>query len=205
LQAFYLCGPKKPHGIVVSPSRKLILVGVKAKKSQHEGEQVSNNGFLKRFGSLFLWLLGGSLGYLDKYSHVVYDGDRLTVYGSLSYNTASERWEMKNPIAILLQGETFKEATDSERMLLDELSSQITKAGDTTIIYLGISFIMMYGGLVIALDLLIKYGPYFQWKIKRMANNIYVKIKNKLLAFYHWFVPAPPPQVPQPEVVIAQP
>ena len=95
---------------------------------------MSNNGFLKRFGSLFLWLLGGSLGYLDKYSHVVYDGDRLTVYGSLSYNTASERWEMKNPIAILLQGETNKEVTDSEQMLLDELSSQINKADVTMVI-----------------------------------------------------------------------
>jgi hypothetical protein len=86
LQAFYLSDLKNPVGLVVSPSRKLNLGGVKAKKSQHESEYVSNNGFLKRFGSLFLWLLGGSLGYLDKYSHVVYDGDRLTVYGTLSYD-----------------------------------------------------------------------------------------------------------------------
>jgi hypothetical protein len=83
------------------------LGGSKAKaiKSKNDSERVSNNGLLKRVGSLLIWLLGGSLGYLDKYSHVVYDGDRLTVYGTLSYNTASERWEMKNPIAILLQGE----------------------------------------------------------------------------------------------------
>ena len=54
---------------------------------------------------------------------------------------------------------------------------------------------MMYGGLVIALKLLIKYGPYFEWKIKRMANNIYVKIKEKLLAIYQRFVPGLP-QVP---------
>jgi len=107
LQSFYLCDLKKALGLVVSPSSKVILGGAKAKamKSKHDSERVSNNGLLKRVGSLFIWLLGGSLGYLDKYSHVVYDGDRLTVYGTLSYNTASERWEMKNPIAILLQGE----------------------------------------------------------------------------------------------------
>ena len=105
LQSFYLCDLKKPLGLVVSPSSKVILGGAKAMKSKHDSERVSNNGLLKRVGSFFIWLLGGSLGYLDKYSHVVYDGDRLTVYGTLSYNTASERWEMKNPIAILLQGE----------------------------------------------------------------------------------------------------
>jgi len=91
---------------------------------------VSNNGFLKRFGSLFLWLLGGSLGYLDKYSHVVYDGDRLTVYGTLSYNTASERWEMKNPIAILLQGETYKEGIETEIKMLKDLRLQMNFAND---------------------------------------------------------------------------
>jgi hypothetical protein len=130
LQAFYLSDLKNPVGLVVSPSRKLNLGGVKAKKSQHESEYVSNNGFLKRFGSLFLWLLGGSLGYLDKYSHVVYDGDRLTVYGTLSYNTASERWEMKNPIAILLQGETFKEGIETEIKMLKDLRLQMNFAND---------------------------------------------------------------------------
>jgi hypothetical protein len=30
LQAFYLCDQKNPFGIAVSPSRKLILEGVKA-------------------------------------------------------------------------------------------------------------------------------------------------------------------------------
>jgi hypothetical protein len=131
------------------------------------------------------------MGYLEKYSHVVYDGDRLTVYGTLSYNTFSERWEMRNPIAILLQG-TNKEDIDSERRLLDEMSLQMNKADITGVIYYGIGCIMICGGLFIGLKLLVKYGPYFEWKVKRMASNIYFKIKEKLLALYHRFAPGPP-------------
>ena len=137
------------------------------------------------------------MGYLEKYSHVFYDGDRLTVYGTLSYNTFSERWEMRNPIAILLQGETNKEDIDSERRLLDEMSLLMNKADIAGVIYYGIGCIMICGGMFIGLKLLVEYGPYFVWKGKRIASNIYVKIKEKLVALYHRFAPGPP-LVPQP-------
>ena len=37
---------------------------------------------------------------LDKYSKVVYDGDKVQIFGALNYNVHSERWEISSPIAI---------------------------------------------------------------------------------------------------------
>jgi hypothetical protein len=55
--------------------------------------------------------------------------------------------------------------------------------------------LLITGGLICGLSLFDKYYPYFEWKTKRMANNIYVKIREKLLTLYRRLV-APAPQVP---------
>ena len=95
--------------------------------------------------------MGGSFGYLNKYSEVIYDGDKLTVLGTLTYNKISDRFELKDPYCLIAPdyiGNDFLEEIKS--------SSSSKRLAGLLIMLAGAG--MIFVGLKIARDLARKYA-----------------------------------------------
>jgi hypothetical protein len=45
--------------------------------------------------------MAGSYVLYNRYSTLVYEGDKLKIFGILAYNTIANRWEIENPLAFL--------------------------------------------------------------------------------------------------------
>lgn len=62
----------------------------------------STMSFFNRLANTFLF--GSSFMYYNRYSKIVYEGDRLNVFGVLSYNRLLDSWEMTKPLAFIKSG-----------------------------------------------------------------------------------------------------
>jgi zona occludens toxin (predicted ATPase) len=52
-----------------------------------------------RFFNTFFF--GGSYALYHKYQEVIYEGDKLTLFGVLSYNKYADQWEFEKPLSFI--------------------------------------------------------------------------------------------------------
>lgn len=48
-----------------------------------------------------IFLFGGSYALANKSSNIVYDGEKVSLFGLIKYNKYADTWEMDEPLAIL--------------------------------------------------------------------------------------------------------
>jgi hypothetical protein len=57
--------------------------------------------FITRVANSFFM---GSLVFYNKYSDILYEGDKIQVFGVATYNTFSDSWELSEPLALIKSG-----------------------------------------------------------------------------------------------------
>eukprot|EP00347_Sterkiella_histriomuscorum_P023472 403334513 len=83
--------------IQIQPSSKVHMQGFNVIQKKSE-ESLSSSGW-NRFINSFLSM--GSYLMYTKFSEIVYEGDKVKVFGTFIFNPFANRWEIENPIAFI--------------------------------------------------------------------------------------------------------